>query len=278
MTPKFFDVHTHLNMLDLALPQFKELAPDWRLVGKGTLEQGVWFVNIGADAESSRLALEQAREFSLVGAFAGVGATVGIHPTEAWSEADFALIGQLAEDKLVLAIGECGLEYFRITDEVIRQKQCELFNKHIQLAIKLGKPLMIHCRPSEGGGVDAYEDLYEILSSYPEVVSGQIAFNLHFFAGDWPIAQRFLKLGAYLSFPGVITFSHQFDDIIKKMPLDRLMSETDAPFVAPVPHRGKRNEPAFVSYVAYHLASLRGEEEGVVLASLVSNAKRFFNL
>lgn len=278
MTPSFFDVHTHLNMLDLALPQFKDDLPDWRLVGKETLRQGVWFVNVGANAESSKLALGQAREFSLAGTFAGVGATVGIHPTEVWSDEDFALIAKLAEDNLVLAIGECGLEYFNISDEPVRERQCELFNKHIQLAIKLDKPLMIHCRSSEEDKNDAYEDLYEILSSYPEIVDGRIRFNLHFFAGDWVIAQKFLKLGAYLSFPGVITFSHQFDEIIKQVPLDRLLSETDAPFVAPVPHRGKRNQPAFVQYVAEHLAGLRGEERELVLSTLVSNARRFFNL
>lgn len=278
MTPQFFDAHTHLNMLDLELPQLKGTLPPWQEVGEQTLANSIWFINIGADSKSSEEALSQARHFSSGGKFSGVGATAGIHPTENWQEKDLETIARLAKEELVLAIGECGLEYFHISDETARQRQCELFNRQIEIALAVGKPLMIHCRPSVEDTADAYDDLYEILASYREIVEGKIRFNLHFFAGDWAIAEKFLKLGAYLSFPGVITFSSQFDEIIKRMPLERLMSETDAPFATPVPHRGERNQPAYVVCIVDRLVALRPESEDEVRLALVNNAKTFFNL
>jgi TatD DNase family protein len=261
MIPKYFDAHTHLNI------QFNE---DWKEVGQRALDSGVAFVNVGADVERSKLAVQQAKHFRENG-----WATVGIHPTE--NGEDFAVIEKLAEDEHVVAIGECGLEYFRIEDEKTKEEQKILFKKHIELALKLNKPLMIHCR-------EAYEETYEILKEYRDKVGEKLKFNMHFFAGDWAIAQKFLELGGYLSFTGVITFTDQYDEVIKKMPLDRLMAETDAPFVAPVPYRGKRNEPAYVSLVADRIACLRSQAElrlephEEVLEALVQNALKFFNL
>jgi len=260
MTPKFFDAHTHLNMLNI--PPW-ESESDWREVGKRTLEAGISFVNVGADENSSRLALEQVKELG-----GDCYATVGIHPTEN-SGSDFEAIKELAQDPKVVAIGECGLEYYRLPDSVkssVVAKQKELFIKHIELALEVEKPLMIHCR-------EAYDDTYDILRQYQS-----LKFNMHFFAGDWPTAQKFLELGGYLSFPGVITFTNQYDEVVKNAPLDRIMSETDAPFATPVPHRGERNEPAYVQYVAERICELRPESQEEVLAALVQNAQRFFNL
>ncbi|OHA58734.1 MAG: hypothetical protein A2607_02420 [Candidatus Vogelbacteria bacterium RIFOXYD1_FULL_42_15] len=285
---KYFDAHTHLNI---------RFADDWQEAGRRALEAGVAFVNVGADIKSSVLAVEQAKTLG-----DGVWATVGIHPTE--DSADFSVIEKLATDEKVVAIGECGLEYFRLKNEEIKEKpdsakssvvakQKELFKKHIELALKVGKPLMIHCRPAStrsfGEAKDAYEDTWEILKSYKDKFDNKLQFNMHFFAGDWSTAQKFLDLGGYLSFTGVITFTDQYDEVIKKMPLDRLMAETDAPFVtpkvdpkadfvAPVPHRGERNEPAFIQFVAERIAELRSEPGEEVLMALVQNAKNFFRL
>ncbi|MCX6712559.1 MAG: TatD family hydrolase [Candidatus Vogelbacteria bacterium] len=262
MTPKFFDAHTHLNM------SFEQ---DWREVGKRTIDSGTWFVNVGADEKSSVLALKQAKELG-----DGAWATVGIHPTEG-GDSDFEVIKELAKDSKVVAIGECGLEYFKIENEEVKKKQCELFIKHIDLALEVGKPLMIHCRASEKS-TDAYDDVLEILKGYKAEVGDKLQFDMHFFTSDWPTAQKFLELGGYLSFPGVITFTGQYDEIVKNAPLDRIMSETDAPFVTPVPHRGKRNEPAYVSFVAERIIELRSEPREQVLTALVENAKRFYGL
>ncbi|MFA7395362.1 MAG: TatD family hydrolase [Candidatus Paceibacterota bacterium] len=257
----YFDAHTHLNL------QFEK---DWQTVGERAFEEGVSFVNIGADLASSQKALEQAEFFG-----GGGFCSVGLHPTDG-RLADFGEITALAENPKVVAIGECGLDYFHCADEPERQAQVELFKKHLDLAFVLNKPLMIHCRPS-AGTFDAYEDLFQILREYQDF--GKLPrFNMHFFVGDWPLAQKFLALGGYLSFPGVITFSEQYGEIIKKMPLNRLMSETDAPFATPVPFRGQRNEPAYVKYVAEKIAELRPETRAVVLAALVQNAQEFFSL
>lgn len=285
MTPKFFDAHTHLNI------QFDE---DWQEVGRRALAAGVNFVNVGADVPRSILAVEQAKYFDDKGY-----ATVGIHPTESChseasgeggsGDSDFAVIAELAKDEKVVAIGECGLEYFKLTGDIEAEKarQKELFKKHIELAIELNKPLMIHCRASEKT-TDAYDNVYEILKGYKDKVGDKLKFNLHFFTSDWPTAKKFLDLGGYLSFPGVITFSSACDETIKNMPLDRIMAETDAPFATPEPirsnphsakaSRGKRNEPAYVQFVAERIAELRPEPREEVLTALVENTKRFYKV
>lgn len=286
MTPKFFDAHTHLNMLNL---NPWESESSWQEVGKQTIANNIWFVSVGADLKSSRLAVEQAHYF--VGltprSFCGVGATVGLHPTEKMEERDFAEITELAYDPEVVAVGECGLEYYRIEDEEVKRLQKELFKKHIDLALELGKPLMIHCRATQNNTeknegsplvTDAHEDVLEILRDYRRQVGDKLRFNMHFFTGTWAMAEKFIELGGYFSFNGVITFTTQYDEIVKNVPLDRIMSETDAPFVAPVPYRGKRNEPAYVEYVVKRICELRPEPEEVVLEALVENAKRFFSV
>lgn len=268
MEIKYFDAHTHLNI------QFDD---DWKEAGGRALSAGVSFVNVGADVERSKLAVEQAKYFGPNGY-----ATVGVHPTE--DGTDFGVIEKLAEEDCVVAIGECGLELTQSVKlkaqnlnskvksfEDEKKNQEELFRKHIELALKVDKPLMIHCR-------EAYGETYEILKEYRDRVGDQLRFNMHFFAGDWETAQKFLGLGGYLSFTGVITFADQYDEVIKKMPLNRLMSETDAPFVAPVPYRGQRNEPAYVVEVAEKIATLRPEPREEVLTALVDNARRFFGV
>ena len=286
---EYFDAHTHLNIQfdeDLASPKLSAKA-GWKEAGERSLVAGVAFVNVGADVERSKLAVEQAKYFaSSSEAFAkeevGVWATVGIHPTE--DGADFDVIEKLAEEDCVVAIGECGMELMQSSKckmqncnsksksfEEDKKIQEGLFRKHIELSLKVNKPLMIHCR-------NAYEETYEILKEYRDRVGEKLKFNMHFFAGDWDVAQKFLELGGYLSFTGVITFADQYNEVIKKMPLDRLMSETDAPFVAPVPHRGQRNEPAYVALVAERLAELRPEPREVVLEALVANAQKFFKI
>ncbi len=281
MKPKFFDAHTHLNMLDDYLRRPEEVVSSWQAVGDKAIKEGVNFVNIGADLPSSRLAIEQAEYFGTKGL-----ATVGLHPTESDAN-DFDTIAKLAESEKVVAIGECGLEYYRIDDEDVKAKQCELFIKHIELALRLGKPLMIHCRATENNTkqnhgsplvIDAHEDLLEILAGYRSEVGDRLKFNMHFFTGTWEVAKKFIELGGYFSFNGVITFTSQYDEVVKNLPINRIMSETDAPLVAPVPHRGERNEPAYVQYVAEHIAKLRSEPREEVLAALVQNALKFFDI
>lgn len=272
MTPKLFDIHSHLN-----LSQFDQ---DWPEVLERTLMGDCWTITVGADLASSRKAVEIANTKG-----EGVWATVGFHPTDAadlsnetWNE-----LTELAKDKKVVAIGECGLEYFqRISNvksqmanempEIQKEKQKELFKKHIELALELNKPLMIHCRPSEGSQ-DAYLDALELLREYRGARG-----NFHFFAGDREIAQKCLALGFTLSFTGVITFAHQHDEVIKNTPFEMIMAETDAPFVAPASFRGKRCEPLYVAEVVKKMAELRGISADKMAQISVENGRRIFGV
>ena len=183
---------------------------------------------------------------------------------------------KLASHPKVVAIGECGLDYFRSVPETA-EKQKEVFLAHIALANKVQKPLMCHVRsassktPSRDG--NAYLDAYEILK-----VEAKTPANMHFFAGTWEEAKKFLDIGSTLSFTGVLTFARNYDEVVKHTPLERIMAETDCPFVAPAPYRGKRNESVYVQEVYKAIAHIRGEDEEKVREILVQNAKRVFKL
>ncbi len=261
MSFRFIDIHTHLNLDAFEI--------DGEEVAKRTLENEVAYINVGTGKETSERALALARSHS-----SGVYATIGIHPTHV-SDGDeifdHAQYKALAEDSKVVAIGECGLDFFRVSKDT-KKLQEEGFIQHIELANEIGKPLMLHIRPSEKS-MDAYEDALQILKTHSKVLG-----NVHFFAGTYEIAERFWNIGFTTSFTGVITFASQYDDIIKNAPLDMLHAETDAPYVAPIPFRGKRNEPLHVREVYARIASLRGEEEEMVRVQLLKNAERVFNI
>ena len=167
--------------------------------------------------------------------------------------------------------------WFVMKKEETEKFQKELFIKQIKFAIKYDKPLMLHIRPSKKSQ-DAYLEALDILISYKKEVGEKLRGNVHFFAGDVSIAQKFLDLGFTLSFTGVITFTHDYDEVIKYIPQDSLMSETDAPWVAPVPWRGKRNEPTYVIEVIKKMAEIRGEDFETLNNAIIQNFKRVFLL
>ncbi len=271
MKPDYVDVHTHLN--------FAAFEPDRERVIRRTLEAGVWAINVGTQAATSHTALTLARTYD------GLFAAVGLHPihtaksfhdtnelgeggaefTSREEVFDMDLYRSMAADKKVVAIGECGLDYFRLEPDT-KVRQQEIFLQQIQLANELEKPLMLHIR-------NAYADAYALLKA-----NARVPANLHFFAGTLEDAKPFLELGCSFSFTGVITFTHNYDEVIKFLPLDRIMSETDAPYVAPEPHRGKRNEPRFVAYVVERLAAVKGMPAENVRTHVAANAGKFFGL
>jgi TatD DNase family protein len=140
------------------------------------------------------------------------------------------------------------------------------------LAEKVGKPLMIHGRPTKGT-MDAYEDILLLMKRHLKVIG-----NIHFFVGNISTAKQFLDIGFTMSFTGVLTFTHDYDEVVRYIPLDRIMAETDAPYVAPVPHRGGRNEPAFVVETVGAIARIRGEDEKLLNEALLVNARHLFQL
>jgi len=255
--PKFIDVHAHLNFADYDADREETI--------KRALDAGVWIINVGVEKKESELAVKLAEKYS-----EGVYAIVGQHPT---SKEDFDLdfYRKLAKNKKVVGIGECGLDFFKTPEESAREKQISVFRAQIELALELDLPLMIHCR-------EAYAETLAILSEYKAKEGNKLRGDFHFFAGDVETAQKILDLGFNLSFTGVITFAREYEKLVKFVPLERMFSETDCPFVTPVPNRGKRNEPLFVRDVVAKIARIRNEDSEKVRAQLLENALKFFRL
>ena len=204
-------------------------------------------------------------------------ATIGIHPHEAQlaKDSDFAELEQLAQRPRVIAWGEIGLDYFY--DHSPREVQQQVFVRQMELARSAMLPIVIHNRPSQDND-SAWEDLFALIKRHWS--SSGLGGVLHCFTGNHQQAQRALDLGFMISFSGNVTFpkAQQIRDVAKEVPLDRIFIETDSPFLAPVPYRGKRNEPAFVMEVARQLGELRGistEEVGQITSQ---NFYRFFSL
>jgi TatD DNase family protein len=206
-----------------------------------------------------------------------VYATVGIHPHEAKlaTDGDFAQLSQLARKPKVIAWGEIGLDYYY--DHSPRDTQKKVFIRQMELARAAKLPIVIHCRPSENNH-DAWEDCLALIEQHwkPSGVGGV----LHCFTSTWPHAKRALDMGFMISFAGNVTFprAHQIRDSALLAPLDRIFIETDSPFLAPVPFRGKRNEPAYVKEVARQIGELRGLSTDEIGAQTTQNFRRFFHL
>jgi TatD DNase family protein len=204
-------------------------------------------------------------------------ATVGIHPHEAKlaTEADFTELEQLAKRPKVIAWGEIGLDYFY--DHSPRALQQEVFVKQMELARGMRLPIIIHCRPS-GESEDAWDDCLRLIAEHwaPAGLGG----ILHCFTGNWTHAARALDMGFMISFAGNVTFpkAQQIRQAAKEVPLDRMLIETDSPYLAPVPHRGKRNEPAFVMETARQIGELCGLSTEEIGRQTSKNFYRFFSL
>lgn len=260
------DIHSHLND-----PRFDADLPDVLLRMR---EASVASIVVGTDRTMSERAIVLAEQNP------DLWATIGLHPTDNHKEAfDDAIYAKMAAHPRVVAIGECGLDYYwpehdkwvlGMDEEKARQRA--LFERQIAIACAVNKPLMIHGRPSKGS-MDAYEDIIAILKD-----NQGIRGNVHFFVGNTTIAKQFLDLGFTMSFTGVITFTHDYDEVVRYIPVDSIMSETDAPYVAPTPHRGKRNEPLFVRETVAAIARIRNVEEIPLAATLGTNTTRTFGI
>jgi len=263
----YFDAHSHLH--------FDAYDNDREAVLARMQSAGVGTLLVGTNKETSRSALRLAEKGD-----AFLWATVGLHPNET-SKERFAAENykDLVTDPKVVAVGECGLDYYRNdpTDKESKRKQHEQFERQVAFALEHDKPLMLHCRPSKGR-MDAYEDVIALLRGYSVRYGAKLRGDVHFFVGTTEVAKQFLELGFTLSFTGVVTFARDYDEVIRYVPSDMILSETDAPFVAPEPHRGKRNEPTHVVRVVEKLASVRDEPIEMFKRQILKNAKRIFAL
>jgi TatD DNase family protein len=204
-------------------------------------------------------------------------ATLGIHPHEASlaNDAAFAKMEGLAKNPKIIAWGEIGLDYFYHHSP--RDVQQQVFIKQMELARAAKLPIVIHCRPSDNSE-DAWQDCLGLIEQHWK--SSGIGGILHCFTGTWDHAKRALDMGFMISFAGNLTFpkAQQIRDAAKEVPLDRMLIETDSPYLAPIPHRGKRNEPAFVVETARQLGELRGLERDEMGRQTSGNFYRFFSL
>lgn len=274
---QLIDSHCHV--------QFPAYDQDREAVIARALKAGIGMVNVGTQYSTSRDAITLAEQYP-----DGVWATVGFHPNhvsrdtyhDPWelrgepSETfDREKFRELAQHPKVVAVGECGLDYYRgARDEVQgarRSAQREVFIQQIELAREVNKPLVIHCRA-------AFADLIDILTPYTLHLTPHGNGVVHFFSGSWDDARKLLDLGFYLGFGGVITFARDYDAVFRSVPADRLLLETDAPYVAPAPHRGKRNEPAFITETAKKMAELRGVFLDEIFTVTTANAKTLFSI
>lgn len=265
MNTKYVDAHCHI--------QFEQYAKDDIILIERMREEGVAGIVVGVNLESSRQAI------TLAGAHEHLFASIGLHPNREdneWFEA--SLYRELAQSPKVVAIGECGLDYFRPTEvnDEVKRKQKMILNDQIMLAAELDKPLIIHSRPSKGTQ-DAYRDLIEILKEAKTKYSN-LRGDIHFFVGGMKEAEAFIALGFTISFTAVITFTRDYDEVIRAIPLTSILSETDAPYVAPLNRRGERNDPLAVVDVVNQIAAIRSEDHETVRQTLLANAERIFSL
>jgi TatD DNase family protein len=256
---QLIDTHVHINF-DAFEADLEAVRDRWRANGVVQL------------VHSCVTPAEFSKTQKLADRFPELFFAVGLHPLDAdlWRSDSGKLISDLASsDRRVVAIGEMGLDFFKADNH---QLQIEVFRSQLQIAKALDLPVIIHCR-------DAATAMRQVCQEF-WAEFGQVRGVMHCWTGTPTETQWFLDLGFYISFSGVVTFKNaaQIQASAQLVPLARLLIETDCPFLAPVPHRGQRNEPAFVAQVASYLASLRGESLEVLAQCTTANARQLFRL
>jgi len=283
--PKYIDIHSHVN--------FKAFDEDRDAVIHRALDNDTWIINIGTQFDTSKKAVEMTNDYK-----EGVYATIGLHPIHTGASyhdvnelgnkgQEFTSRGEVFDKEKyreltklgkVVAIGECGLDYYRCTEDSI-EKQKTAFISQIELANELNLPLMLHIRNNpEDTSRNVYADALEILKKYSKVKGVS-----HFFAGTLEDAKNFIDFGFYVSFSGSITFKPNlkicdYYQVISKTPLEMIMADTDSPYVAPIPYRGKRNEPLYVKEIVKKIAEIKGLSGEEVAKTIFSNSKRLFDI
>ena len=257
---KVIDTHCHLDMGAYQKDDFPQILAKAQQNGVSKI------ITIGTNLESSIAAIKLAQTHD------NIFATIGVHPHDVdnMSQDTYNALEELAQAHPVEVVGygEIGLDYAKLHTPMELQK--EHFAKQLELAKKLGLPVSIHCR-------DAQEDTVEILREIGPLPQGGV---IHCFSGNWEFAQAVLELGFYISIPGIITFKNakELQEICQLIPLDRLLLETDGPFLAPMPYRGKRNEPAYILYTLEKVANLREISIIEVALQTTQNAQTLFHI
>lgn len=269
---RIIDTHCH--------PQFSQYNPDRDSVIKHALDAGISMICVGTDLELSRQAVALTEKYEnppSPDSFgrASIWATVGSHPNEIHqvkslsSQSDELYeFEKLATHRRVAAIGEIGLDYFHTKDLEKRNVQKKVFQDFIELALEMRKPIIIHSR-------DAFGDTLDILR---EASQKRLSGVVHSFTGTPKEAHSYIELGFFIGLNGIITFSDSYNDLVDNLPLKYVLCETDAPFLAPAPYRGQRNEPAHVIDIARHIAMIKNVSFEEVCKITAQNAVSLFKL
>ncbi|OGF23449.1 hypothetical protein A3D45_00885 [Candidatus Falkowbacteria bacterium RIFCSPHIGHO2_02_FULL_42_9] len=276
------DTHAHVNF-----SAFKDDADE---VIRRSLAGETWMILVGSEAKTSKRALEYANKYEK-----GVYAAVGLHPMHTHAqevsgddydlntreeEFSYDVYEKLAKFKKVVAIGEVGLDYYQldITADMteIKEKQKKVFSEQLRLARNLKLPVIIHCR-------QAHDDLLAVLRDFRKkhkdaIAKDQVWGVMHCFSGDEELAWQYFSLGLLVSFTGLITFSAKWDDLIRRLPNDKFMIETDCPYMTPEPFRGQRNEPMLVKRVAERIAEIKNLSYARIAEVSTANARKLFKI
>lgn len=287
---KFIDTHTHVNL--------RAFAQDAAQVIQRSLQAGVALINVGTQIDTSKQAVALLSQFPQ-----HLYAAVGLHPSHTYAH-DFEdeheikfktreehFDPQLYRDIIfaagqhsarIVGIGECGLDYFRLPhdrdQEEIKNLQRVAFRKQIDLAVELDKALCVHCRPSEGTE-DAYEEMLEIIAEVKQH-HPQLRFEIHCYTGSAATALKFTELGGYIGINGIVTFdkTSRSEEVVRAVPMDKIVLETDAPYLTPKSMRGQRNEPSYLPEIAAQVAKWKKLSVDEVASATTTNAKQLFNL
>ncbi|MFA5109074.1 MAG: TatD family hydrolase [Patescibacteria group bacterium] len=282
----FIDTHAHVNF-----SAFKDDADE---VIRRSLDNNTWMILVGSELKTSGRALNYANKYEK-----GVYAAIGLHPIHledgpidsaeegnSYSiaaraeEFDYGSYEKMAKFEKVVAIGEIGLDYYHLDPKkdisAVKKKQHEVLAQQLLLARSLDLPVIIHCR-------QAHDDLLMILQEFKKEYGHLIPKDkpwgvVHCFSGDEDLAWKYFRLGLLISFTGLITFSQQWDDLIRKTPLGKIMIETDTPYMTPEPYRGQRNEPLLVQYVANRIADIKSIKLEKVAEATTATARAFFRI
>ncbi len=280
--PLLIDTHAHIN--------FKPFEKDGDEVIKRALDKNIWIINVGSQYSTSKRSVKYAEKYK-----EGVYAVVGLHPSHVYKKTkketewektekrEFEEFNankyiKLLESPKTIAVGEIGLDYYDNISEEEKDKQKQVFIEQVELAQHMNKPISLHCRK-------AYDDLIELLTMFssgcahcPHSCSPELRGIVHCFMGRWSQAEKLMEMGFYISFNGLITYARDYDKVIEKMPLDKIVLETDAPYLTPEPHRQERNEPIYVKYVAEKIAKIKKVSFKKVAEQTTKNARELFGI
>ena len=274
------DTHCHVH--------FAAYKDDMDEVIQRSLDEGIAMITVGTQSDTSKRAIEIAEKYE------GVWATIGLHPLHLHKqefnddnefdptkiktrteEFDAKYYRELVAHPKVVAIGEFGLDYYHkppnVDEAQVIEDQKAATNLQIDFATEFNKPIVVHCR-------DAYDHQLEILKNAIEEGKLQKRGVVHCYTGSLEYAQKFIDLGFMIGFTGILVFSDELQRVAKELPMESILIETDAPYLAPPPHRGKRNEPSYVKHVAQTLADIKGLSYKQVAGKTTQNAIDFFNL